>query len=74
MNKKYLPDQMFNTISGNTQYNITTHMLYIIQYIAHASSSKRFLFSKYHCIKPIFIHHEDPLVRYCRFALTIRMT
>lgn len=28
MNKKYFPDQMFNTISGNTEYNITTHILY----------------------------------------------
>lgn len=63
MNKKYFPDQMFNTISGNTEYYITTHILYIIQYIAHASSSKRFLFSKYHCIRQIFIHKEDTLVR-----------
>lgn len=29
--QKYFPDQTFNTGSGNTEYNITTHTLYIIQ-------------------------------------------
>lgn len=63
MNKKYFPDQMLNTISGNAEYNNTTHTLYIIQHIAHASSPKRFLFAKYRSITLIFIHHEDTLVR-----------
>lgn len=63
MNKKYFPDQMFHTISGNTDYNISTPILRIIQYTAHTSSYKRFLFSKYHCIRLTFIHHEDTLAR-----------
>lgn len=61
--QKYFPDQMFNTGSGNTEHNITTHTLYIIQYIVHVSSSKRVLFPKYNHITLIFIHHKDTSVR-----------
>lgn len=63
MNKTHFPDQTLNTISGNAEYNNTTHTLYIIQHIAHVSSPKRFLFFKYHSIRLIFIHHEDTLAR-----------